>query len=248
MKLRTAYWGILSVAFSLALSGTAYADQTSTEYRVPFDVMNAGGLDVSKSDRYLLSDSLGESIVGPGESADYHLDSGYRQPSAAEFLSMTCSTIVTVGSVSGTGQKTGSGTCTVYSDAYSGYNLGWAVLTGSGGTNTGRLISQFNDTIAPFTPVVINTPETWSVAAADSEWGGRLRSSSTDTAAEWGTDGISDKWLNVRTSNRTIVVRGSGTPIAGSVEVLQFRSEVGASKVQPTGLYRTSVTFTVVGY
>lgn len=230
------------------IAGSAYADQVSTDYRIGTDVIDAGGLDFSKSTHYFLSDSIGESVVGGGVGTDYQLDSGYRQPSAADFLSMSCASSVNVGSVVGTGQKTGSGTCTVFSDGYNGYNLGWAVFTGSGGVNTGSLISQFNDTISAYSPSVTNVPETWSVGASSAAWGGRLRSSSTDVAGEWGTDGSSDKWLNVKTSNRTIITRSNATPIPGSTEILQFRSEVGASKFQPTGTYQTSVTLTAVGY
>ena len=220
----------------------------SDDYRIKPDVMNAGGSDVSKSNMYFLSDSLGEPIVGHGDSANYKLDSGYRQPSAAEFLSMSCSPVTVIGSVVGTGQKTGSGTCVVYTDAYSGYNLGWSVLTGSGGTNTGSLINEYNDTIAPYTPAVVDTPEPWSVPSTNAEWGGRLRSLSTDDAAEWGTDSISEQWLNIGTTHRTIVTRGNATLQEGSTEIVQFRSDIGSSVPQPTGVYQTTVTFTVVGY
>lgn len=241
-----------SSAFRLAeavklILPSAYA-QESTEYELRPDAVNAGGADVSKSNTYLLSDSIGEPVVGHGESADYILDSGYRQPSASEFLAMTCSPLATIGTVEGTGQKTGSGTCTVTTDAYSGYNLSWSVLTGSGGTNTGSLINPDEDIIDPFTPAISNTPETWSVGASAAEWGARLRSISTDIAAEWGTDASSEKWLNVRTSARTIVTRSAATPLAGSTEIIQFRAEVGSSVTQPTGVYQTTVTFTVVGF
>lgn len=220
----------------------------SDDYRIPSNVINAGGSDVSKSNVYLLSDSIGEPIVGYGSTDNYILNSGYRQPSAAEFLSMACSPMAVIGTVNGTGQKTGSGTCIVYTDAYSGYNLGWAILSGSGGVNTGSLISEFNDTIAPFTPAVANTTETWSVPVADSEWGARVRSVSSDAAAEWGTDASSEKWLNISTTNRTIITRASSTLQVGSTEIIQFRSEVGNSKIQPSGVYQATVTLTVVGY
>lgn len=248
MKIPFAYKAHLSIAFLVFFCGTAYASQAATNYNIPFDVLDSGGADVSKSGSYFLSDSIGEPIVGYGATSNYILNSGYRQPSAAETLSITCSSTANIGSVAGTGQKTGSGTCIVSTDAYNGYNLGWSVPTGSGGTNTGYLISQYNDTIAPFTPVVTNVPETWSVLASDAEWGGRVRSMSTDSAPEWGTDAVSEKWLNIATSNRSIVVRTSATPLAGSTEIIHFRSEVGSSKLQPTGLYEAIVTFTVVGY
>ncbi len=434
------------------------------------DVIDAGGADVSKSSNYLLSDSVGEPVVGYGASTNYILNSGYRQPSAADYLSLSCSSLVTIGAVAATGQKTGSGTCTVYTDAYNGYNLTWGVQSGSGGVNTGSLISEFNDTIAPFdlsgsgligywkmdelsagstvkdftvygnngTPngaggannlpqpdtsvpynmnaadirsldfdgtddyvdagngsslqitssemtmsawvkvdawpltgsypailskvsgvspyggyqmnlagdtgnqfdcamainstwrvrrststyatgtwyhvacvydgsaltIYVNgtadgsdpytgairnvsanllfgknggassflngkidearvynralspaeiqalyrTPHTWSVPTTENAWGSRLSSRSTDTDVKWGTDGASEKWLNIGDGNYSIVTRGSATTQSGSTQVLQFRAEVGSAVVQTAGSYRASVTFTVVSY
>lgn len=220
----------------------------SSEYRIKPDVLNSGGQDVSTSSEYFLSDSLGEPIVGHGDSAEYMLDSGYRQPSGADFLSMSCASSATIGTVVGTGQKTGSGVCVIGTDGASGYSLSWAILSGSGGMNTGSLISQFNDTIPPMSPAIANTPEAWSVAATDAAWGARLASASTDSAAEWGTDGLSEQWLNVSATHRTIITRSTPTSNEGSTEVLQFRSEVGSLKTQPLGTYQAVITLTVVGY
>jgi Concanavalin A-like lectin/glucanases superfamily len=219
----------------------------STDYKLRPDVINSGGADWSKSTRYLLSDSIGEAVIGHGAATNYKLDSGYRQPSSANLLTISCSATADLGSVTGIGQRTGSGTCTVYTDAFNGYQLRWSVPTGSGGTNTGKLISQYNDTIGQFTPAVANVPETWSVTTTDAEWGARVRSISTDTAVEWGTDNVTDKWLNISTTGRTIISRTYATPPAGSVEIVQYRAEIGSSVLQPNGTYSATVVLTVVG-
>ncbi|OGJ60368.1 hypothetical protein A3A67_02190 [Candidatus Peribacteria bacterium RIFCSPLOWO2_01_FULL_51_18] len=114
------------------------------------------------------------------------------------------------------------------------------------GSDSANMVSEYGDTIAPYTPAVAETAETWSVAATDSEWGGRLSSDSTDTASRWGTDDSSEKWLNIPTTNYTIVTRSSRTEGNGSTELLQYRAEVGASKHQPTGKYSATVTVTAV--
>ncbi len=129
---------VVAIVFLFFMS-SANADQTGTNYNIPFDVNNAGGADVSKSNVYLLSDSLGEPIVGYGSTNNYVLNSGYRQPSASDFLSLSCSSIANLGSVVGTGQKTGSGTCTVYTDAYDGYRLVWQ----AGSNNRGGLVGHW---------------------------------------------------------------------------------------------------------
>ena len=236
--------GGLSLGCIFFVTGIAEADESKTDnFQIKTDVINSGGEDVSKSTNYLLSDSIGEAIIGATASNTTQLNSGYRQ--GAESISLACSSDVNTGS-GASGIHTGSGTCTIHSE--SGYNLGWAVLTGSGGTNTGSLISENNDTIPSYTPAVADTPETWAVAASAAEWGGRLSSRSSDTSVEWGTDGSSEKWLNIATSNRTIITRQDATPIDGSLAIVEFQVEIGASKLQTTGTYLTTVTFTVVTY
>lgn len=229
-------------------NGDALSPLVSNDYKLRPDVVDSGGADWSKSSNYRLSDSIGEAVIGHGAANEYSIDSGYRQPAAADIISISCASSVPLGTVVGTGQRTGSGACVVYTDAYNGYQMGWRVHAGSGGTLTGYLISQSEDVISPFTPGTANVPDTWSVAGADSEWGGRVRSTSTDTAAEWGVDGASEKWLNVGTgSTRTIVSRNSATALAGSTEIIQFRAEIGASHFQVNGTYQATVTFTVIG-
>jgi len=88
------------------------------------------------------------------------------------------------------------------------------------------------------------TPQPWSVGPTESAFGARLRSSSTDADAKWGTDGSSDKWLNVGDGDYTVVSRSSPTASGGSLEVLQYRAEIGGNKIQPTGVYQTTVTYT----
>lgn len=220
----------------------------AADNRIPTDVVDAGGGEGAKSNRYMLNDSLGEPIVGQGRTANYLLESGYRKPSASEYLSVGCTAVASFGTVNVGAQADVGATCTVLTDASSGYALSWSVPTGSGGVNTGSLISQYNAALPPYTPVVTNVPETWSVPAANAEWGGRLKSASTDAAAEWGTDVLSEKFLNIRTTNRTIVTRSSGTPVSGSVERLQFRVDVGSSSNQAAGIYRSNILMTVISY
>lgn len=90
-------------------------------------------------------------------------------------------------------------------------------------------------------------PQAWSVATTESAFGARLRSSSTDTDAKWGTDGGSSKWLNVGDGSMPLVTRSSRTSVSGSTEVIQFRAEIGSAMVQPAANYTSTVMFTAVG-
>lgn len=213
-------------------------------YQMTTDVQAVGGGEEAQSTLYMLDDTIGESNIGFGRSDTYDLNAGYRQTVSDAYLALTCDDSTDLGFVIPTGQKTGNITCTVATDAEAGYNLAWLVTTGSGGTNTGYLISELENTVAPFHPTVAGTPETWSVAPNDARWGGRLSSTSTDTDPKWGVDGVSEKWLNVGTGSYTIVTRSTRTSLAGSTQVFNFRAEIGSLKIQRPGTYRATVTFT----
>lgn len=157
-------------------------------------------------------------------------------------IAINCPSPVTMGSITGTGQSaltTNSTTCNIKTNNSAGYKLEWTAGTAA--------MTSGADTIGAYTPAAPNTPETWSVAAAASEWGGHLGSAST--TADTTTWGAADtyaggKWLNVATSAYQIVSRSDETTASGDDEIVYFGSEIGASKWQPTGTYTATVTFT----
>jgi Concanavalin A-like lectin/glucanases superfamily len=89
-------------------------------------------------------------------------------------------------------------------------------------------------------------PQTWTVANNDAAFGARLRSNSTDTDSKWGTDVFSDKWLAIGGGSYTVVSRGTSNHPTGSTQNFQYRTEVGASKIQPAGVYQSTLTITAV--
>lgn len=140
--------------------------------------------------------------------------------------------------------------CHVYTNNITGYTLGWRVLSGSGGTSTGHMISQFEDIIQAFgTGSASDNTADWSVASTDSRWGGRVSSTSSGSDVApmlWGTDGASEKWARVKTGS-TLTIRASSTNSqggSGDLIKIGFRAEIGALKSQPTGTYQSTVTFT----
>ena len=156
----------------------------------------------------------------------------------AATISISAPSDVSLGTITGTGTSdVGTALWTVTTNNSGGYKLEWQASAAA--------LTSGSDTIAAYTPAVADTPETWSVAAADSEWGARLKSSSTDTATEWGTDTTDEKWLNVNNAAvRQIVSRNTETDSSGSAETVAFKAQVGASKFQPTGSYTVNVTAT----
>ena len=159
-------------------------------------------------------------------------------------ITIDCPATVTMNSITGTGKSSLADTnneaaCRVNTNNSTGYTLSFA---SSGAT----MANAIGDTIAAYTAAA---PEVWSVASADSEWGARLKTGSTDEdTTKWGaTDGYAGKWFAVtNASSFTVVSRSTETPQAGSLETVQFGAEVGSSHFQPTGTYNSQVTFTAV--
>lgn len=144
--------------------------------------------------------------------------------------------------------------CRVVTNNITGYTVGWRVVTGSGGTATGHLISQYEDVIPPFgTGSASNYTKTWELNPAgtqnDARWGGRVSSTSSGSDVApmlWGTDASSEKWARVKTG-ATLTIRQSTTASqSGSGDLIKigFRAQIGTLKSQATGTYQTTVTFT----
>lgn len=154
-------------------------------------------------------------------------------------ISISSPSDVSLGTITGTGvSNTGEATWTVTTNNPNGYKLEWQA-------STAGMISEYLDAIAAYSPAVADTPELWSVATNASEWGARLKSTSTDYSSSfWGIDDSSNaKWLNA-TSSALFQIANRSSPTAGSLETVQFKSEVGSAMFQPTGNYTVNVTAT----
>jgi hypothetical protein len=158
--------------------------------------------------------------------------------------------------------------CNVKSNNSAGYTLSWQVTTGSGGTSTGYMINEFEDTIAPFRftndgndaeTTTVAWPSSGEVDAGESAWGGRLSSTSSAftednaavdiTSTEWGgagSDGDSnEKWARVASDTSVAFASATTNTVdAGDDHFVGFRVEIGSTKQQPTGTYEVEVDFT----
>ncbi len=216
---------------------------------------------------YLIAAVIAEPLRGLAATSDS--ETAIVQVTLASALSLSCD--ANGDNLRGSGETLSLGTITyngdtgVYSDTRAvkcrvltnnttGYTLGWRVFTGSGGSKTGHLISQYEDLIQAFgTGSASNYTKTWELNAAgttnDSRWGGRVSSTSSGsdvTPMLWGTDVASERWARVKTGS-TLTIRQSTTASqtgSGDLIKIGFRAQVGATKIQPTGTYQTTVTFT----
>lgn len=156
----------------------------------------------------------------------------------ASTISVSSPSDVNLGTITGTGSAIATSTWSVITNNSSGYNVDIkaaddpAMQCISGGCGVGV------DTIADYTPASLDVPEVWSVAASDAEFGitvGGTAASSTFNNGE--------KFYDLTTGYRSI--GGELAETAGTNVPVGFKVEIGASKVQPTGNYRSTVTLQV---
>ena len=160
--------------------------------------------------------------------------------------------------------------CNVQTNDSGGYYISWVVDTGSGGASTGYMISQFEDTIAPFRAnatdnndaltAAVSWPSTGEVDANEAAWGARLSSTSASftedhssvqiTSTEWGGagsdgDSANEEWARVASGTAVIFASSTDEPTdSGDDHYIGFRAEIGSSRQQATGVYEVLVDFT----
>ncbi len=244
---------------------TVYYSAASSNYHIRPDVVAAGGGEQAVSTNYHLDDTIGEGNIGPSRAATYDLNAGYRQTLAA-YLSLNCTGSVNMGSIVQTGDtsvnvcgSTGycasnAAACTVVTDGDAGYGLHWTITSGTGAlggrTGTGHLNGFVaGRRILAYTPGAARTPETMTVSN-DARWAARLSSTSTTATGSgisWGTDGTSDRWLNVGTGSSVMIAkRTTRTSVAGDTENIGFRTIIQGAVIVPTDTYKATVTITVL--
>ena len=161
-------------------------------------------------------------------------------------LAISCTDLVTMGPITGDGQSdlaTNTATCNVRTNNSNGYKLEWLA-------STPTMISNSNpaDTISSYSPISPTTPEPWSINAADSEWGAKLKTGSTTyDAPTWGSQDTytNGNWLNISSSSPyQFISRPSETLESGDDESILFGAQVGADHIQPSGTYEAQVTIT----
>lgn len=96
----------------------------SSTYRIPSDVIAAGGGELALSSNYQLSDTIGEANIGFSRTSLYTLGAGYRHTESS-FVSLGCGDLANLGTLSGgEGQLSNTIDCTVIADG-AGYSLSW---------------------------------------------------------------------------------------------------------------------------
>ena len=238
------------LAFSSEERDVYYLMQ-SDNYKIEKDSINFGGMDDGQSTNYKLSDTMGEIGTGFSESSTYQVNAGYRQMSET-YLAITSPTDVTmspdIGGVSG-GTGNGQAVWTVTTDSSGGYSLDIKASSASA-------LQSGANSFADYTLAVAGTPDyTWSVVAADSEFGftpegndivSKFKDNGTD-ACNTGSNDTADKcWSNFSISYENIASSSDPNHPDGTATTVKFRAESGTSHLQVEGSYQATVTVTAV--
>lgn len=238
----SSFFGIFLIFLMLFLPSPIWAEMSSTNYQINPDSINFMGIGDAASTNYHLGDTGGEVATGVSTSTNYKDEAGFWHMSMDYHISISSPADVVMGAIAAHGQSalaTNSATWNIDTDNPAGYSLTWKASTAT--------MTSGGDTIAAYTPTVASTPEVWSVAGTDSEWGGHLGASSTTVnTTTWGAVDTyaGGKWLNVATSDFQIASRPTRTSAAGDDEIIFFGGEIGATKHQPSGNYTVNVTIT----
>ena len=131
-----------------------------------------------------------------------------------------------------TGSAIGSATWNVKSNNINGWKLEVNASAAPAMRDGGNSFADYTETVA-------GTPETWSVNAADSEFG----FNASGTYAE--TEFSGSKYLGFDGTNRIQVAhRAAASGGSGDDTTVNFQAEVGSGHNQPLGTYTATITAT----
>ncbi|MFA5871986.1 MAG: hypothetical protein WC858_04710 [Parcubacteria group bacterium] len=133
--------------------------------------------------------------------------------------------------ITGTGSSTGSTIWTVTTNNSSGWKLEVE-------TDQANTMHSGSDVFTDYTEGTPGTPESWSIANTDSEFGFGATGSYIETKFVG-----ADKYMGFNSTTKEQVSH-SAAETAGDDTTVIFKAEVGSTKLQPTGSYSAKVTAT----
>ncbi len=152
----------------------------------------------------------------------------------------------------GLGGGTATGQCTWTVKTANGTGFSFSLANSS---STPALHSS-TDSFSDYSPSQSGTPDyAFTVASAASAFGYTVEAqTAADTVAKFldngsacGTGasaGTDTCWLGFATAGYTVINRSASTSPSGEAEVIKFRAQTGATKVQTSGTYQSQITAT----
>ena len=112
---------------------------------------------------------------------------------------------------------------------------------------------RFVDSFADYTPAGAAPDYTWSINAADSEFGftpegtdivAKYKDNGSNTCNTGGSDTLNKCWYDFSTSDETIAQSSSSNHPSGTATTVKFQAQSGSSHLQREGTYQATVTVT----
>lgn len=229
---------ILFSIFLALLAKSVLAQMSSTNYKIPADVISGAGGE-SGSINYLLQQNLGESFIQRTASSTYGIEAGFLQ-SVNTTLTLTLgSNNVNFGALNPGGSGTQNLTVDVKTDAWNGYSLSIQEDHSLRHTDTVTTIPDFPGTIA--VPVTWNTQDAFgftllSGTCIDSKW-----NSGNDYAA------VPTSSTETHNTGRQYTgCPGYKAPATGA-DTTTARYRLDPPTTQKSGVYTNLITFTATG-
>lgn len=216
--------------FACLLPGIVLA-YGSANYKINADNFGFGGSPGTSSANYKLSDTIGESVVGIGTSANYKSKAGFWFMTNYIIAIELDSNSKDLGTVTAGTPNTASTTATVTTDSWGGYDLliseNHSLTHNVDGTTT---IADYAGTIA--------SPTAWTGTGL-----GFTVTSGTDVEAKWGT-APTNNYAGIPTSDTLFHEKDNYTGGGGDDTVMEYKIDVPTT--QKSGVYSNTVTYTAM--
>jgi hypothetical protein len=217
------------ISVSIFLAGFGICRGMSSEnYLINSDVVGTGG-DIGTSERYKLTDTLGQPVIGIGQGGSYAVQQGFWYTVNYSLSLSIGSTVVDLGSFAPGNPTTGQSTLGVTTDSWGGYDL--FVRQNHDMTHTDSV------TTIPAYAGTISSPTSWSGVGL-----GFTITSGTDVEAKWGSN-PNYNYAGFPGSD-TKIHEKSGYTSWEDDTVIGYK--VDAASSQKSGTYSNIITYTAM--
>lgn len=218
-------FNLILIAIFLGTSSCCFAAMSSTNYRIGADVIGQGG-QTGSSDNYKLTDTIGEPVIGIGESENYKSKEGFWYMIGTAISLVVDSDAVDLGTITPGVPITGESTLTVTTDAWGGYDL-------YVNQNHSMTHSDAVTTISEFS-CAISSPCLWTGTGL-----GFTLKSGTGVDVKWGTS-PNYKYAYFSSSSTKFHDK-TGYASGGDETIVEYKLDVPST--QKSGNYSNIITY-----
>ena len=245
------YFYILSVIIFTFSMGVEVFAMSSASYKIDVDSINFGGTEGSTDGQTFLSDTFGEVGTGYSSSSNYAVSAGYRMLQSS-YISISAAPDVNMPNMSGyvAGQSDSSESWLVKTDNAAGYEMLVKALTSPAlksaeGASFSDYISAASGTpdymfsVAPASSTFAFSPEGLDISQ-------KYLDNGSNTCGIGSTDTADRCWDGFSTTDKVVAYRSSSNHPDGTITTIKYKTAIGSSKLQDSGVYTSTIVVTAV--